>query len=207
MNAVALREVRLYGHLAEEFGQVHHFAVRSPAEAVRALIANFPRFEHHVAALHHRPGYKVWCGGGGRGEKTLHDPGAGVIRIAPAIEGAGKKKKGFGQIILGAALIGASFFLPSTALFAAAKGALASVSLSSIALNFGVSMIIGGIGTLLSPSPKQVGTPERPDNKPSFAFDGPVNTTAQGNPVPVCYGRLRVGSQVISAGLSVEQIV
>ena len=32
-------------------------------------------------------------------------------------------------------------------------------------------------------------------------FNGSVNTVGQGHPVPVGYGRLRVGSCVISAGI------
>ena len=58
---------------------------------------------------------------------------------------------------------------------------------------------------MLAPQPKTPGAPERPENRPSYAFDGPVNTAAQGNPVPVCYGRLIVGSQVVSAGMMAEE--
>jgi predicted phage tail protein len=46
-----------------------------------------------------------------------------------------------------------------------------------------------------------------PENKPSFLFDGPVNTIAQGHPVPVGYGEMYVGSAVISAGIVTEEIV
>ena len=47
---------------------------------------------------------------------------------------------------------------------------------------------------------------ERPENKPSYSFNGAVNTTAQGHPVPVGYGRLVVGSAVISAGIDVDEV-
>lgn len=43
-----------------------------------------------------------------------------------------------------------------------------------------------------------------PDNKPSYAFGGPVNTTAQGNPVPIGYGQREIGGAVISAGIYTE---
>lgn len=42
---------------------------------------------------------------------------------------------------------------------------------------------------------------QSPDNKPSYAFGGPVNSTAQGNPVGVLYGKRRIGGAVISAGI------
>jgi predicted phage tail protein len=41
----------------------------------------------------------------------------------------------------------------------------------------------------------------------SFTFSGIVNTSKQGLPVPVAYGRLFVGSAVISSGLDVNQTV
>ena len=56
------------------------------------------------------------------------------------------------------------------------------------------------------PTPKATEPSERPENKPSYSFNGAVNTTAQGHPVPVGYGRLIVGSAVISAGIDVDEI-
>jgi|TARA_R110000851_G_scaffold233970_3_gene386489 predicted phage tail protein len=41
--------------------------------------------------------------------------------------------------------------------------------------------------------------PEDPVQKSSYLFQGATNTAAQGNFVPIGYGRLRVGSAVISA--------
>ena len=59
---------------------------------------------------------------------------------------------------------------------------------------------------MISPLPK-VGDPmERPENQPSYAFGGAVNTTAQGQPVPIGYGRMIIGGAVISAGITTEEI-
>ena len=41
--------------------------------------------------------------------------------------------------------------------------------------------------------------PEDPVSKSSYLFQGATNTVAQGNFVPIGYGRLRVGSAVISS--------
>lgn len=38
----------------------------------------------------------------------------------------------------------------------------------------------------------------------SMALGGPVNSIAQGNPVPILYGRRRVGGAIISAGVYAE---
>ena len=40
------------------------------------------------------------------------------------------------------------------------------------------------------------------ENEPSLAFDGAVNTMGQGGPVPLGYGRLLVGSAIVSVGFS-----
>ena len=70
----------------------------------------------------------------------------------------------------------------------------------------GTSMILGGVAQMIAPTPKSSDPSERPENKPSYAFNGAVNTTAQGQPVPVGYGRLIVGSAVISAGIDVDEV-
>ena len=42
------------------------------------------------------------------------------------------------------------------------------------------------------------------DNRASYAFGGVTNTAAQGYPVPLLYGRRRIGGAIISAGIYVE---
>lgn len=189
-----LREVRLYGHLGMRFGRVHRFDVASPAEAVAALRANFAGFEAHVLA-HNEPGYRVLVGQRGLRREQLALPAGGgePIRIVPVIAGA--KRGGIGQIILGAVLIVASFVV-----FAVGG----PVWLSKGLFQAGVASILGGVVQLLTPQPP--GPRERPENQPSYFFDGAVNTTAQGQPVPVLFGRLVVGSAVISSGINAEEI-
>ncbi|PXV41283.1 phage tail protein, partial [Salmonella enterica subsp. enterica serovar Newport] len=42
------------------------------------------------------------------------------------------------------------------------------------------------------------------DNRASYAFGGVTNTAAQGYPVPLGYGKRRIGGAIISAGIYVE---
>lgn len=49
-------------------------------------------------------------------------------------------------------------------------------------------------------------TSERKD-KTSYYFDGPANTTMQGVPVQLIYGRALVGSHGISAALTIDQLM
>lgn len=190
--------VLLYGELGKLFGRRHRFDIASPAEAVRALTANFPEFGAYLRA---RPlgQFRVFAGKTPVGERDLRAPVSEreAIKIVPVVAGAG----GMGQIVLGAALmIGAPYLaaLAPAAMWGAATSAITSI---------GMSLVLGGVSQMLFKPPTQQGPSERPDNKPSYLFNGAVNTVAQGNAVPVMLGGpMIVGSQVISTGLSVEQI-
>jgi predicted phage tail protein len=194
--------VLLYGHLGRRFGRRHRYDVRSPAEAVRALCATIPGFRVYLAE-HSAPGYRVLVGKDARDLDTLAMPANEAIKIVPVTAGAGK---GLGSVILGAALIGFGVMTGGAGLgLGAAWEAGGTVFAGYLAANIGLSLVLGGVAQMLAPQPKTPGTSDRPENKPSYAFDGAVNTAAQGNPVPVCYGRLIVGSQVISAGMVAEE--
>lgn len=197
-----LREIRLYGKLGERFGRVHYFAVQTTGEAVRALCANFPDFERFLTGseLH----YKVFMG-----RETIctneafHLTGSDdkKIKIVPVIQGA--KRGGLFGILAGAALLAFAFFAPVSVTGLTLFG---STTIGSLATSIGFSLVLGGVSQLLAPSPKSGLPSERPENKPSYVFDGAVNTTAQGQPVPLGYGRMIVGSARISAGIIAEEI-
>lgn len=53
-----------------------------------------------------------------------------------------------------------------------------------------------------TPTVKSYTSRNPPDQRTSYLFDGAVNTVAQGGPVPIIYGRMRVGSVVVSAGIN-----
>jgi predicted phage tail protein len=67
----------------------------------------------------------------------------------------------------------------------------------------GISMSLGGIVQLLSPQTTGLAKTQSADNKPSYAFSV-TNTTSQGYPVPLLYGKRRIGGAIISAGIYVE---
>lgn len=195
--------VILLGELGRKYGRRFKLDVRTPAEAVRALAANFPDFEKTVLA--HKAGFRVLIGREECGESELLNPaGRQSITIVPMVAGAG----GLGKIILGAALITASFYIPGSmaAIDAALMTGVSVTTMATFAFTTGVSLALQGTAEMLAPNPVSNGPQERPENQPSYVFNGPVNTTAQGHPVPVGYGRLRIGSAVISAGITTEEI-
>ena len=190
----------LLGELGRVFGRRHQMEVHSAAEAIRALSANFPAFERELIASGERGvGYRVLSGRDSLALEQLHEPtGVQRIVISPVITGAGGS--GLGQVLLGAALIAVSWWNPMG--WAAAGAFLSQATLYSV----GTSMILGGVAQMISPAPSSSDPSEKPQNQPSYTFNGAVNTTAQGQPVPVGYGRLIVGSAVISAGIDVDEI-
>lgn len=198
-----LREIRLYGWLGTQFGRAHRLAVSSTAEAVRALCVLLPGFEKALADSEAR-GVKYACFLGRRniGSEELRLPcGDDAIRIAPIPAGA--KNGGLFQAVLGAVLIVASFYFPPLAATAAAQAG----SAASTVMSMGIAMVMGGIVQMISPQQRGLGARDSPNNGASYNFNGAVNTSAQGNPVPVLYGRMIVGSSVISAGIYAEDQV
>lgn len=187
-----IRTVRLYGRLGATFGRSFRLAVNSPAEAVRALCSQLQGFERYLMESKGRGlGYAVFIGKRNLSELELATPpGNDEIRIAPILLGA--KEAGWFQVLTGAVLVAAGLFLAPTPLG----------FLSQPLIGIGVSMIVGGVVQLLAPAPKATGSRDRPENAPSYAFNGPVNTEAQGNPVPLLLGKMVIGSAVASAGIA-----
>ena len=190
-----MRKVKLYGELAKKFGREFMLEVESVAEAVRALSANFPGFEKELMTAHLRGvEYVVRADKRDVSEMELNNSLAPqeTIRIAPIA--VGRKKGGVFQTIFGAILIVVGVVLNSN-----------GQTWGTYLIQAGVALVAGGIIQMLIPVPKTDDPSERPENKPSTYFDGAVNTLAQGHPVPLGYGKLMVGSAVISAGLTVEE--
>jgi predicted phage tail protein len=132
-------------------------------------------------------GFKVFDSDIQLSENELGLRGSAEIKIVPVIGGA----SGEAKILVGAALIAASYVAAGTP-FAAA---------SPFLMNAGIALVVGGSIQLLAGKPQAPEIAEKSDNKPSYVFSGAVNTTAQGHPVPLLYGRMICGSAVISAGI------
>ncbi|PND31546.1 phage tail protein [Achromobacter pulmonis] len=197
-----LRNIRLYGWLGTQFGRFHQLAVGSTAEAIRALCVVLPGFERALADSEAK-GVRYACLVGKRNisEEELRSPtGADVIRIAPVPAGA--KRGGLFQTILGAALVAVSFYAPFAGL-----AITSNLTAGTLAFSLGVSLGLGGVSQMLSAQQRGLSAKDGPDNGASYNFNGPVNTMAQGNPVPLLYGRMIVGSAVISAGIYAEDQV
>lgn len=194
-----MKTIVLLGELGKRYGRRHRLDVASPAEAVRAMCANFKDFAGFVSASADRNvGYRVITAREDLAADELHQPAGKTITIAPVIAGAGGS---IGKIILGAALIAAAIFVPALAV-----PLFGTTTLATVAFSVGVSLALGGVAQMLAPVPPSLDRGIDED-KPSYIFNSAQNTTAQGQAVPVGYGRMIVGSAVISAGINVEDFV
>lgn len=202
-----IRTIHLHGRLGKKYGKTHRFAVATPAEAIRALNANYPGFASEILELGEKGyAYRVLHGKraniGLNKADELHEPASGDIRIIPEI--AGSKKGGLGQLILGIAMIATVFFTGGAT--AGIWGTqLFGTTVGKMVMQVGLSLALGGVVQMLASTTKSTQSSEDTKN-PSYVFDGAVNTMAQGHPVPVGYGEMIVGSAVISAGIDIDQV-
>ena len=199
------RVIKVYGKLAKHLGRrSFKAAVKTPAEAIRFLLANFPDLRGVLS----EGDYKVTVG---RNQldlvdhpEHLHFPVASQepIRIVPVIAGA----EGVGQILAGVALVAFSLlFAPGAAL----AGGLFTLGPQAVSIGVGIgaSLILGGVAQMLTPTPTiQQGTDGDNDPRKSYSFSGIQNVSRQGVPVPIIYGEVFTGSIVVSAGINTEEV-
>ena len=212
-----LRKIKLHGELAEFLGQDEFEAVvKTTAEAVKFLITNFPKLEAYMSNKY----YQVLVGNNELDKDQIHDPvGKSEIHFVPVISGAGGNS--FNRILLGGALIGASFLFPGAGMFGTvgaggkiaygttmtgftagtALGTYVGTALSAI----GAGMVLNGVSEILFPTP----VPDEPEDDPriSFNFSGVQNTSRAGTAHPIVYGEIVCGSVVISASVDTNQVV
>ncbi|EAP6367106.1 tail assembly protein [Salmonella enterica] len=202
MAASPVAKICLHGDL-QRFGRRFSLSIKTGAEGVYALAMQIPGFREKMS----EGWYQIRIAGEDVSEETLsarlHEPlppGA-VIHIVPRMEGA--KNGGTFQIVLGAVAIAASFFTAGASL--AAWGAALSagaISASSVLFSVGLSMMVGGVAQMLTPKPQSPSAHHADNGKQNVYFSSLDNMIAQGNPLPILYGEMLVGSRRISQSLS-----
>lgn len=185
---MALTKVTLDGSFGKKFGKEWSLDVNSPAEALRIINANTPGvfiwLTENAKMYSH---YRVICEYEGGQVEELNDKNYSLqrqlksIRYVPIIQGAG----GIFQDIVGIVMIVAGAMTLNPALAMA-----------------GASMLLSGLAQGLTPTPE---TPQ--PSAHSYYFNGAINTTSQGGPVPLIYGKCLVGSQMIAASLTISQMM
>ena len=221
-----LKRIKVYGRLKKFLGSSYfEAAVSSPAEAIRVLMCNFPEVEAHMSQQY----YKVKMNNMDVSLDFLSMKGQGDIQIIPIATGSVPAVAaivgGIGSVATAA--VGAVSAVAGAAITTAAAvgGAVATVAstvaavpvVGSIATAVVTDLAIGGITSLLAPtpapfeSPGNVGASEAdgaldPQMANSYSFSGIQNVSVSGVSVAIIYGEVFTGSVVISSGVDTVQV-
>ena len=185
--------IKLSGSMAQRFGRTHRRALTSASEVFRALSNTIDGFDAYLREARAKGlDFVIFRDRRTIGHEEFELLGPGdELRIIPVIRGS--KRAGVFQALLGTALVAAAIWMPGV-----------SIAASNLMFSVGAAMAVGGVVQMLSPQVAGLRMRQDPENKPSYAFGGPVNTTASGNPVPLLYGQREIGGAIISAGIYAE---
>lgn len=192
-----MTQVTLHGILGQEFQKCFNLAIKRPKEVFDAISCAYPQFRNRLAELARQGIHFAVLVDGKRIEKAedLNISTNQDLDIVPIICGAGSNGGIIAVIAIGLLTGGVGLAMGAGIL---AGGATLGTALTSI----GASIALMGLQMALAPKPKM----ERPSSdvsgaKQSFNFSSKANVAEQGIPVPVGYGRLRVGSVVIQSSV------
>jgi len=186
--------INLHGILAKEFGEVFLLKIRKPKDAIMAINMNRSNFIKRVMDLSKEGLHYAIIVDGKDVKEHLEleiKKAPRVIDIVPMICGSGVVVAVVGAIAL---------YASTTAAVIGTIGAFGAGllgALGAMALSIGIQM-------MLAPNAEKAGKApsiEVGGVKESFIFSSKANVADQGSPVPVGYGRLRIGSNVISASI------
>lgn len=189
----------LEGALGKKFGREWDIEATSIAEGLRIIDANKPGLFNWIkSSLPEYPRYQVICQYDDERTEELDDDTFWAerkpksVHIVPIIEGASAGAR----FVIGATLAIIGF---GTSWFSGPVGTAIGMA--------GVSMMVGSVIEMLTPKPSLNNDAATRKDQTSYYFDGPVNTSMQGIPVPLIYGRILTGSHAITAAVTVDQLM
>lgn len=195
-----LTKVIFHGALADRFGAEFDLIAKTPAMAIRGLCVNLNGFVVYVTESESCGiFYECLNAGSPIDTEMIHGPVSGTLELVPVVTGSG----GLGRVLIGGALIGASFALPGAGT-AVAGVAAQTINASRIALTLGIGLTLQGIAQLLTPGQN---TEEVRDE--SFIFSSSRQTSGQGQTIPLLVGEhfIELGQAIIlSSGVDAVDI-
>lgn len=216
------RKVYLEGEIGYKFGKEFEMAADSFSDVFRCLKCNFDGFMPYLQECHEKNiGFILEVEGRPiRNEAEallLYKEGDMIITSVPAGSKSGPAKilaavavtvmtagmaaamMGPGALIAGttgnAALAAGTFgsAFGSVGAFQASLGLAMSTTLGQVAIGLGVNLALGGLQQMMAPDPS---TDNEQDE--SYIFQGSKQNIAEGDPVPVLYGELRIPGRTVS---------
>lgn len=184
--------VRFYGSL-KQFGSEFRLDCQTTAEIVQALTSQIPKLRQFIqqGLFTVRVGRDYFDNRyleQGLSHKLKDDA---TVHFTPVLKGS--KRGGLFGVIAGVAIIAGAIALGPLA-------GIISTNAAWIVGSVGASLLLGGVAQMLTKMPEMKQGTEK-EKKQSTAFSNLSNMTAQGKPMPLTYGRIRVGSLIISQGV------
>jgi predicted phage tail protein len=193
-----MTKIILHGILAKEFGDSFEMDISRPKDAIKAINANFINFENRIRELALEGlNYIIIVD-----NKKIQDIKEleiknkfKTIEIVPLIFGAGAAAIGAFVLTSVASLGGAAAAAGMAAFLATSAGFLTSALVGGLIL----AAVTIGLQMLLAPKGEKIDPVKSSTTaiKESFSFSNKANVANQGSVIPIGYGRLKVGSQVI----------
>ena len=185
--------VRFYGSL-KQFGAEFRLDCQNTAEIVQALTSQIPKLRQFIqqGLFTVRVGRDYFDNRyleQGLSHKLKDDA---TVHFTPVLKGS--KRGGLFGVIAGVAIIAGAIALGPLGF------GLLSTNAAWIVGSVGASLLLGGVAQMLTKMPEMKLGNEK-EKKQSTAFSNLSNMTAQGKPMPLAYGRMRVGSLIISQGV------
>jgi len=194
-----LKKIKVYGRLKKFLkwdNGTFEADVRSFADVMSFLKANWPEVKAHMAQQH----YKIMVADRNLDIDELNEPIGQTeeIKIVPVMVGS---KGGWTKIIAGIALVS---LVVVTGGFGGVL--LAGINIGTVVAGIGLSLTLGGINQLLSENDQDSSDIESHDPNSNYQFSGISNISRSGVPLPLIYGYdVYVGSIVISNGIDTIQ--
>ena len=190
--------VRFYGSL-KQFGSVFRLDCKTPAEVIHALTSQIPKLRQFIqqGLFTVRVGRDYFDNRyleKGLSQKLKDDA---IVHFTPTLKGS--KRGGLFGVITGVALIAGALALGPLGFSVIGANAAWMVG------GLGASLLLGGVAQMLTKMPS-MSTGKDADKKQSTSFSNLSNMAAQGRPMPLAYGRIRVGSLIISQGVETMDI-
>ncbi len=177
-----------------------HLDVKSVAEAIRAININTQgALERYLRGPARDRTYRIALQKRDNiidPKEAAHRSGRSTIYIMPTIRG---RNSGIGKVLAGVALIAIAVLSQQYELMPYAwsmVGGTAWATAGTIVMGFGISMVLGGIAQMLTPTPQ--GPNASPEQAQSTSFPGNAASVVQGGCVPVVYGRALVSPIPVS---------
>ena len=199
-----MRSVYLEGELGNRFGRKFSIHADSTSEIFKCINANKPEFRAFMIDCHEK------------GINVAVDTGTDFIEEETLLEPLSKKEsditislipagsRGIGKVLAAIAIVATIYFAPVLGTQAGSFYAAGATTLSTTVLaaaSFAMNLASVGFDEMMAPDPAV-----DQDAASNYLFNGDTQAIAEGDPVPVLYGELRVPGRPISIDISTTAI-